>query len=114
MLGTLDVNQGVTLPAEELAGKFPRDDDPVRPGTDTSQDGRGPGEEEKKKKTQTGDAGDAGAGETGVRATRYRRAYLSNVCVLPQARRLGLGKRLMHARWRWRRGGAWRRCTCTW
>ena len=69
MLGTLDVNQGVTLPAEELAGKFPRDDDPVRPGTDTSQDGRGPGEE-KKKKTQTGDTGDAGAGETGVRATR--------------------------------------------
>lgn len=85
MLGTLDVNQGVTLPAEELAGKFPRDDDPVRPGTDTSQDGRGPGEE-KKKKTQTGDTGDAGAGETGVARDAGTDARTSATCASSRRR----------------------------
>ena len=89
ILGTLDVNQGTKLPAEELAGTFPGPEDPVPPGTDTGEDGKG---------TNAGEydpAEDSGA--EGARPTRYRRAYLSNVCVLASARRLGLGKKLIEA-----------------
>ena len=56
ILGTLDVNQGVSLPAEELAGYLPYRDDPVREGTDCSQDGLG---------SNAGVAGGAGRGEGG-------------------------------------------------
>ena len=90
ILGTLDVNQGVSLPAEELAGMLPRADDPVPPGTDCSEDGKGTNDGCADGGTGTGDEG----GLAG-RPMRYRRAYLSNVCVLPAARRTGLGRRLM-------------------
>ena len=41
VLGTLDVNQGVSLPAEELAGQFPRAEDPTPADVDVREDGRG-------------------------------------------------------------------------
>jgi GNAT superfamily N-acetyltransferase len=110
------------LPAEELAGTLPRVEDPVPEGTDCSQDGRGPnsnavdsgkgggwGEcgaggagDAEARRAGLGSGGDdarnCGGGEGGSgsgRALRYRRAYLSNVCVLPHARRTGLGRRMM-------------------
>ena len=87
ILGTCDVNQGAKLPAEELGGAFPGPDDPVPPGTDTSEDGKG---------TNKGDLADGeDSGSEGSRPIRYRRAYLSNVCVIAGARRLGLGGRLV-------------------
>jgi len=91
ILGTLDVNQGSKLPAEELAGTFPGPEDPVPPGTNISEDGKG---------TNAGeyaDEEDSGDSEGAIRPIRYRRAYLSNVCVLASARRLGLGKKLIDA-----------------
>ena len=136
VLGTLDVNQGVTLPAEELAGVLPRNEDPVPEGTDRTQDGAGtnalaPGETETDADVDDDEASggggncsgnsaidgsdgsdgsgasmstsggggvggiDGGSGRDGRRPLRYRRAYLSNVCVLPIARRTGLGRRMM-------------------
>ena len=133
VLGTLDVNQGVTLPAEELAGVLPRNQDPVPEGTDRTQDGAGtnalaPGEtydddvDGGSSSSSTGGGGssssgggggidgidgiDGSGGDGGTsesmttgggsgRPLRYRRAYLSNVCVLPIARRTGLGRRMM-------------------
>ena len=96
ILGTLDVNQGAKLPAEELAGMHPGTDDPVPEGTDISQDSFGTNK------------GNYGNGESdfdakirayedslGTRPVRYRRGYLSNVCVLAAARRLGIGHLLM-------------------
>ena len=92
ILGTLDVNQGSKLPAEELAGTFPGPEDPVPPGTDMGEDGKG---------TNAGESTlaeeDSGSLVEGARPIRYRRAYLSNVCVLASARRLGLGKKLIEA-----------------
>ena len=127
ILGTLDVNQGVSLPAEELAGTLPRAEDPTPLHVNTSQDGVGtngprPGECDRDGTDMDGgvpsSSGSAGAlvdesngtcgvegafegsegfaGEAGARPMRYRRAYLSNVCVLPAARRTGLGRRLMN------------------
>jgi GNAT superfamily N-acetyltransferase len=127
ILGTLDVNQGVSLPAEELAGTLPRAEDPTPLHVNTNQDGVGtngprPGECDRDGTDMDGgvpsSSGSAGAlvdesngtcgvegafegseglaGEAGARPMRYRRAYLSNVCVLPAARRTGLGRRLMN------------------
>jgi len=142
ILGTLDVNQGVSLPAEELAGQFPRAEDPTPAGVDVGEDGRGtngpkPGECDRDGTDVDAAAyvaaggsyvegeipGDEGSnGACGIesayegsercagpasegpdenegfnaRPMRYRRAYLSNVCVLPVARRTGLGRRLMN------------------
>ena len=89
ILGTLDVNQGSKLPAEELTGTFPGPEDPVPAGTDTREDGEG---------TNAGEYDPAeDSGFEGPRPIRYRRAYLSNVCVSATARRLGLGKKLIEA-----------------
>ena len=103
ILGTLDVNQGAKLPAEELGGRYPGPEEPVPEGTDTSEDGKGtnhgrayhivdgvPIDDED---DDEGSAQDTGI--EGPRPIRYRRAYLSNVCVLAAARRLGLGHLLI-------------------
>lgn len=105
VLGTLDVNQGVKLPAEELAGTKPAEDDPTPPRCDLSEDGKGTNAKGygNGETLAEGAATTGGAGEktetlgvnANARPTRYRRAYLSNVCVLPAARRAGLGKMLM-------------------
>ena len=92
ILGTLDVNQGSKLPAEELAGTFPGPEDPVPPGTNISEDGKGTNAGEYADEEDSGSEGDSP-----IRPIRYRRAYLSNVCVLASARRLGLGKKLIDA-----------------
>ena len=119
VLGTLDVNQGVSLPAEELAGQFPRAEDPTPEDVDTREDGRGTNGPKPGECDRDGTDVDAADGEGGAacgiesayegseplmaaaeganaRPMRYRRAYLSNVCVLPVARRTGLGRRLMN------------------
>ena len=119
VLGTLDVNQGVSLPAEELAGQFPRAEDPTPEDVDTREDGRGTNGPKPGECDRDGTDVDAAEGEGGAacgiesayegseplmavaeganaRPMRYRRAYLSNVCVLPVARRTGLGRRLMN------------------
>ena len=135
ILGTLDVNQGVSLPAEELAGQFPRAEDPTPADVDVGEDGRGtngpkPGECDRDgtdadaaayveagayvegeipgeipgtnacgiESAYEGSERDAGPAAEGpnARPMRYRRAYLSNVCVLQVARRTGLGRRLMN------------------
>ena len=86
VLGTLDVNQGTKLPAEELTGVYPTLADPVPPGTRLDEDGKG---------TNAEGYGEDEKLAPGTRPARYRRAYLSNVCVLPPARRTGVGRRLM-------------------
>ena len=120
VLGTLDVNQGVSLPAEELAGQFPRAEDPTPADVDVREDGRGTNGPKPGKCDRDGTDVDAAAAADGegvacgiesayegsdavaaaegpnARPMRYRRAYLSNVCVLPVARRTGLGRRLMN------------------
>ena len=104
VLGTLDVNQGTKLPAEELTGVYPTLADPVPPGTRLDEDGKGTNAEgTARMKTAPG-----------TRPARYRRAYLSNVCVLPPARRTGVGRRLMEEALEVARGWGWRGCTCTW
>ena len=82
VLGTLDVNQGTKLPAEELTGVYPTLADPVPPGTRLDEDGKG---------TNAEGYGEDEKPAPGTRPARYRRAYLSNVCVLPPARRTGSG-----------------------
>ena len=120
VLGTLDVNQGVSLPAEELAGQFPRAEDPTPADVDVREDGRGTNGPKPGECDRDGTDVDAAAAADGdgvacgiesayegsdavaaaeglnARPMRYRRAYLSNVCVLPVARRTGLGRRLMN------------------
>ena len=120
VLGTLDINQGVSLPAEELAGQFPRAEDPTPADVDVREDGRGTNGPKPGECDRDGTDVDAAAAADGegvacgiesayegsdavaaaegpnARPMRYRRAYLSNVCVLPVARRTGLGRRLMN------------------